>query len=171
MTSRPPKGDCPDITIRPLALGDVEAVAAIDRASYATQWPLDLVLAEIDLDDRCHLVAQLGDAVVGHGSMMYVLDEATLTTIAVEPARRGAGYATRLLAALLRDAIARGMVGATLEVRESNGSARHLYERFGFVGEGRRKRYYEPDGEDAIIMWLRSLQTQECRDRIDALSS
>ena len=41
----------------------------------------------------------------------------------------------------------------TLEVRQSNGAAIALYERFGFRSAGVRRRYYQDNGEDAIIMW------------------
>ena len=41
----------------------------------------------------------------------------------------------------------------TLEVRQSNGPAIALYERFGFRTAGMRRRYYQDNGEDALIMW------------------
>ena len=41
----------------------------------------------------------------------------------------------------------------TLEVRESNVAAIALYERYGFRAAGRRRRYYQDNGEDAVIMW------------------
>ena len=41
----------------------------------------------------------------------------------------------------------------TLEVRRSNDVAIHLYEREGFRAAGMRRRYYQDNGEDAIVMW------------------
>jgi ribosomal-protein-alanine N-acetyltransferase len=41
----------------------------------------------------------------------------------------------------------------TLEVRESNTGAIELYKRFGFAPAGRRRRYYQDNGEDAVVMW------------------
>ena len=41
----------------------------------------------------------------------------------------------------------------TLEVRTSNEPAIALYERFGFRSAGKRPRYYQDTGEDAVIMW------------------
>jgi ribosomal-protein-alanine N-acetyltransferase len=41
----------------------------------------------------------------------------------------------------------------TLEVRRSNHVAIHLYEREGFRAAGVRRRYYQDNGEDALVMW------------------
>ena len=44
------------------------------------------------------------------------------------------------------------MAYATLEVRKSNVVAQNLYVSLGFIKLGVRKRYYEDNGEDALIM-------------------
>ena len=38
-------------------------------------------------------------------------------------------------------------------MRRSNTGAITLYERFGFRSAGVRRRYYQDNGEDAIVMW------------------
>ena len=43
-------------------------------------------------------------------------------------------------------------VEKTLEVRESNARAQAMYAKLGFVRVGRRKKYYEDNGEDAWLM-------------------
>ena len=48
-----------------------------------------------------------------------------------------------------------GVEAFTLEVRKSNDTAIHLYEKLGFVTEGVRKKFYEEPVEDALIMWKR----------------
>ena len=40
-----------------------------------------------------------------------------------------------------------------LEVRPSNDVAIKLYEQYGFKAAGVRRRYYQDNGEDAVIMW------------------
>ena len=38
-------------------------------------------------------------------------------------------------------------------MRRSNDVAIHLYEREGFRAAGMRRRYYQDNGEDALVMW------------------
>ena len=49
-------------------------------------------------------------------------------------------------------AAARGIHIVHLEVRESNGSARRLYQRLGFKEDGFRKNYYTEPVENAVLM-------------------
>ena len=58
----------------------------------------------------------------------------------------------QLTGALLQYLSNLGACYATLEVRVSNERAQHLYKSFGFVSVGKRKRYYEDNGEDAFLM-------------------
>ena len=74
-------------------------------------------------------------------------------TIAVDPAWHRHGIGTRLLLTLAHEAIDRGAVALTLEVRLSNRGAQEMYKRFGFTAVGVRKGYYADTGEDALIMW------------------
>ena len=48
-----------------------------------------------------------------------------------------------------------GITEFTLEVRVSNASAIHVYEKLGFRSEGIRPGFYEKPVEDAMIMWRR----------------
>jgi ribosomal-protein-alanine N-acetyltransferase len=75
-----------------------------------------------------------------------------IMNVAVDPDRRRAGIATAMLTDLLRR-IDGASARFTLEVRESNSGAIELSKRFGFRAAGRRRRYYQDNGEDAVIMW------------------
>ena len=70
----------------------------------------------------------------------------------VDPDHRREGLATALLTELVHRTGGEH-ARLTLEVRESNQNAIDLYERFGFLAAGLRRRYYQDNGEDALIMW------------------
>jgi ribosomal-protein-alanine N-acetyltransferase len=72
--------------------------------------------------------------------------------VAVSPERRRAGVARRLISQLLEES--GRQLPLTLEVRVSNHSAIAMYEGLGFRSAGVRPRYYQDNGEDALIMWL-----------------
>ncbi len=71
--------------------------------------------------------------------------------VAIEPELQGNGIGTALIQHLLDETAASDRF--TLEVRQSNTAAIRLYERLGFRSAGLRRRYYQDNGEDALIMW------------------
>ena len=101
---------------------------------------------------------QEGPHIAGFAGMWSVFDEAHITTIGVDPHYRGRGFGEVLLAALFEEAVRRGAVWVTLEVRVSNDVAQRLYLKYGMTVQGTRKRYYSDNGEDAYVMWSRSLR-------------
>jgi ribosomal-protein-alanine N-acetyltransferase len=74
-----------------------------------------------------------------------------VSTIGVARGRQGEGIGARLLDALLAEADRRSPV-VLLEVRADNERAMGLYRRRGFAEIGRRRRYYQPSGTDAVVM-------------------
>ena len=81
----------------------------------------------------------------------HLAPEWELENIVVAPTARQKGIGTQLLNALVDHARKTNSTSVFLEVRESNISARALYERTGFQRSGRRKSYYRNPLEDAIV--------------------
>lgn len=149
---------------------DLDAVQRIERASFSSPWPPYAYRQEIDTNRLAHyIVARSGDAVVGFAGMWMMVDQAHVTTFAVDPAWRRLGVGARMVAGLLGMAVTLGARTATLEVRLSNLPARRLYERFGFRPVGVRPHYYSDDGEDALIMTTDDLAGPEMRARLGRL--
>jgi [ribosomal protein S18]-alanine N-acetyltransferase len=158
------------ISVEPMTVDDLEAVHAIERASFLVPWPEDAYRNEL-LTNRLasYLVARAGDEIVGFGGLWVMVDEAHITTFAVDPRWRRRGVGEWMLLALLDVAVARQAREATLEVRLSNMPARRLYEKYGFRPVGIRPRYYSDNGEDALIMTTDPLASAGMRDRLAGL--
>lgn len=161
------------LRIEPMRRRHVAAVARIERQVSPNPWSAELFRGELALPEasRTYRVARLGGRVVGYGGLMFVVDEAHVTTLTVHPDHQGLRLGTRLLLELVRDAVARGSTALTLEVRPGNEAARALYRRFGFVPAGVRKGYYAEVGEDALIMWAHDVDGEGYRDRLDGIES
>ena len=144
------------VDIRRLTYADLPEVVAIERRSFPTPWSLAMFVLELSKPSGVCLVAELVEGeereLVGYLICSRYDTVWHVMNVSVDPDRRRNGIATALLAALLREI---GDVDAqiTLEVRQSNGGAIALYERFGFRSAGVRRRYYQDNGEDALIMW------------------
>jgi ribosomal-protein-alanine N-acetyltransferase len=149
---------------------DLPVVHAIERASFTVPWPDDAYRNELSTNRLAsYIVARAESAVVGFAGLWVMVDEAHVTTFAVDPRWRRQGVGERLLLALLDLAVARRAREATLEVRLSNMPARRLYEKYGFRPVGIRPRYYSDNGEDALIMTTDALDSDAMRDRLARL--
>ncbi|MGY1916082.1 ribosomal protein S18-alanine N-acetyltransferase [Blastococcus sp. SYSU DS0973] len=139
--------------LRPMRLADLPAVMALEEELFAPDtWTAAMYRDELSrTDTRHYLVADDDGAVVGYAGLIAYDDEAHVATIGVTGARQGEGIGAQLLDALLAEADRRSPV-VLLEVRADNGTAQGLYRRRGFAEIGRRRGYYQPSGEDAVVM-------------------
>jgi ribosomal-protein-alanine N-acetyltransferase len=158
------------VTLEPMTVQDIPRVLEIERASFRTPWPTDAYAHELK-ENRlaAYLVARAEDRIVGYAGMWVILDEAHITTIAVDPAFRGQHIGERLLIGLIEAALERGARWMTLEVRKSNHTAQNLYRKYGFREIGTRKGYYSDNREDAIVMWTGNLRERDFQERLRAL--
>lgn len=147
-----------DVIIRRMTLADASAVHAVENACFPKPWTLEDFEKEMT-QNVCarYLVAEADGKIIGFAGAWIVLDEAHVTNIAVLREYRGLAIGKRLTTALMQYAANLGVVYATLEVRKSNTVAQNLYKGLGFVFVGVRKRYYEDNGEDAMIFCLEHL--------------
>jgi ribosomal-protein-alanine N-acetyltransferase len=140
------------LEIRRLTYADLPQIIAIERRAFPTPWSLAMFVLELSKPASVCLAALRGGQMVGflicsrYDTVWHIMN------VAVDPDRRRAGIATAMLTDLLRR-IDGASARFTLEVRESNSGAIELYKRFGFRAAGRRRRYYQDNGEDAVIMW------------------
>jgi [ribosomal protein S18]-alanine N-acetyltransferase len=139
------------VSIRSLAYSDLPQVIAIERRSFPTPWSLAMFVLELSKPSGVCLAGLDRKKLAGYLVCSRYDQVWHLMNIAVDPAMRRRGLASRMLEEMLERAGTDASY--TLEVRTSNAPAIALYERFGFRSAGVRRRYYADNGEDAVIMW------------------
>jgi ribosomal-protein-alanine N-acetyltransferase len=142
-------------TVEPLStLNDLDAVLDIEQESFTNPWTRDMYVAEIARADVSFVfLARDSDRhIVGFCSFWLVATELHLNNLAVRPAWRRQRVAAALLDAVLAEGRRRTVARVYLEVRDSNESARRLYDRFGFAVVGVRRGYYSHPVEDALML-------------------
>jgi ribosomal-protein-alanine N-acetyltransferase len=145
------------VEIRPLTYADLPQVVGIERRAFTSPWSLAMFVLELSKPSGMCLAAETsGDAdereLVGYLICSRYDTVWHVMNVAVDPDARRMGVATSLLEGLL-ERIQEPEPRLTLEVRRSNAPAIALYERLGFRAAGLRRRYYQDNGEDALIMW------------------
>jgi ribosomal-protein-alanine N-acetyltransferase len=137
--------------IEPATAADLDAIDEIEQHSFKVPWPratfegeLAREWARIDVVRDPHVIA--------FNNYWLVAGELHILAIATHPDRRRAGIGGILLAHAMTAARAVGATLATLEVRKGNTPAIALYEHAGFKTVHVRQRYYQDDGEDALVM-------------------
>lgn len=141
--------------IRPATSADIPDMRALEQqAETAAHWAeRDYgALFAAEAPKRLALVAGEGGYVAGFLIARCDLDEWELENVVVARERRRSGIGGQLAAALLHQATKAGATSVLLEVRESNGPARQLYKKFGFLEVGRRQNYYRNPAEDALLL-------------------
>ena len=155
----------PELEIRRLAYADLPQVIAIERRAFTTPWSLAMFVLELSKATGVCLAALRGERLVGYLVCSRYDTVWHVMNVSVEPRQRRMGVATALLLELL-ERIDGPDARLTLEVRRSNTPAIALYERFGFRSAGVRRRYYQDNGEDALIMWRTPATLAGCLDDV-----
>ena len=128
------------------------AMAALHTRCFTVPRPwVAQEFAAIIADPLCFTLIESDGFLIGRA----VADEAEILTLAVDPALRRRGHATKLVQAFLAEAQRRGAVSVFLEVAATNTAAISLYLQAGFAKAGQRRGYYAQPNEtaiDAVVM-------------------
>ena len=145
---------------------DLEAILAIEQISFRRPWGRLSFEGELRNRKACNFAVKSTEPiesvestgvknsgqVIGYAFWHLVANEVHLLKVAVTPAWRGRGIATRLLERCFTSSVEQGAKSAHLEVRPSNIAAIELYQKLGFELVGRRPKYYTDSKEDALLM-------------------
>jgi ribosomal-protein-alanine N-acetyltransferase len=142
----------PIAEVRRLLYTDLPDVIAIERRVFPTPWSLAMFVLELSKQSGICLAAVCEGELVGYLICSRYDTVWHVMNVAVDVKHQRRGLASALLAELY-DRVNDEDARFTLEVRRSNTVAIHLYEREGFRAAGMRRRYYQDNGEDALVMW------------------
>lgn len=154
-----------ELIIRRAAERDVTAIAELEKKCFADPWSYESVYYDVVKNKIAfYIVAEITETktggkqssdpvIAGYAGIWNVAGEGHITNVAVDPKRRRMHIADAVMETLIRVTEEDGIRKHTLEVRRSNVPAIRLYEKHGFRIAGERKKYYQDNGEDALIMW------------------
>jgi ribosomal-protein-alanine N-acetyltransferase len=144
----------PQPVLRLAATADLPGILAIERVSFATPWTEKMFADELTNEWSNVWVAEVGEPrrVVAFSVFWVAYDEIHVLNVAVAPEDRRHGHGRLLLRSILAFGEHRRLSHVVLEVRPSNLHAQHLYQTLDFRPVGVRPRYYQDNGEDAILM-------------------
>ena len=136
--------------VMPMTVFDLDSVLNIEKQVFKSPWSSRCFETELEKDYAVCLTAKKEDEVVGYAIAWNIVDEIHIANVAVHPNHQRQNIAHMLLNEILK--VSGQYKKAVLEVRCSNLPARNLYLSMGFTETGLRQKYYEEDGEDAVLM-------------------
>ena len=142
------------IAVAPATRDDLDAVVGLEVVAFADPWTRMAFEAALKERHARFRVARTAEGVIGYVIAWFVLDEGEIANLAVAPTARRRGVARALLEHIIGEARGSGLARLFLEVRESNATARALYNSLRFEPVARRPRYYRKPVEDAIVLRL-----------------
>jgi [ribosomal protein S18]-alanine N-acetyltransferase len=140
--------------IRRAKESDIPAIVEIENISFPTPWEQQTFVETFESKDKAIIVSETDGKVNGYIILEKVLDEGSITDLAVAPDFRKKGIAQELITTVINIARHEKLLKLFLEVRSNNAQAIRLYEKFGFVRTGRRKGYYSCACPDADLFEL-----------------
>ncbi len=144
--------------IRRMSPEDIPSAAALEALCFSEPWTENAYRSAFRRDgvDYFFWIEEEAGEAVGVISLTRMGEDGEIGNVAVHPDRRRRGIARRLLLTALEYGEKELHMGAfTLEVRDGNTGAIHLYESEGFRTEGVRPGFYKKPTEDARILWRR----------------
>lgn len=142
------------ITIRNAEEKDVVFCTKLEEQCFSEPWSCNAFRQSTDAQDTIFRIAEKDGRALGYYVAGNICNEINLYTIAVDPAFRQQGTGSALLEDLIRTAKREEAYFVGLEVRQSNQQAQKLYEKYGFVCNGKRPSFYRKPTEDALLYTL-----------------
>lgn len=146
--------------LRPALNAEAGAIARLSRryVEEGLRWrwtPARVRQSIADVNSVVLVASMRDDAIVGFAIMKFGDLDAHLHLLAVHPAHRRTGTASRMMQWLEKSCDTAGIRRVRLEVRSSNRTALRFYERLGYRTVGRIPGYY--DRRETALVLLKSM--------------
>ncbi|NLO83861.1 MAG: ribosomal protein S18-alanine N-acetyltransferase [Clostridiales bacterium] len=142
-----------ELMIRRMTLADVPQVHQLEMDTFSTPWSYQSFVDEMQTNKSArYMIAERDGQILAFAGAWLIFEEGHITNIAVSKEARGQGIGTAITKKLMQYAANLGVQYLTLEVRKSNLVAQKMYRALGFIQLGVRKRYYEDNNEDALLL-------------------
>ena len=139
--------------ISPANKNQLDDIIAIENASFTCPWSRQSFEEAMNSDNiRVLTVTDEENRVLAFSCLLIIEYEAEILNIAVSENFRNRGIGKLLADHMVSICHEKDVTDIFLEVRDSNISAQHLYEKCEFKAIGKRKKYYTNPTEDAILM-------------------
>ncbi|MDN4490052.1 ribosomal protein S18-alanine N-acetyltransferase [Demequina sp. SYSU T00068] len=139
--------------IRDLTEADLPWMAEVERELFgASAWSRDLITEDFRYGLTRYRGLEVDGALAGYAVYGFDGDAFHLMNLAVVPAMRGRGLGRALMEDFMAEARRLGAPDAWLEVAVTNQVALALYRSYGFEDVRVRRKYYQPEGVDALVM-------------------
>ncbi len=139
---------------------DLDEVMEIDPVAFGSHhWSRQSFTNELNNSGGVYFSAidSVNRQLCGYTGFWLIGEEAHITTLAVHPDYRRRSVGERLLIHDIHMAVKVGARWMTLEVRVSNDAAQQLYYKYGFKSLGTRRKYYQDNNEDALVLWTENI--------------
>lgn len=140
-----------NLEIVKMQLSDLKQIEESLEKDFDDFWTINILKEELKSENRYYIVARQGQEIVGFAGITRMIDEVDIMNIVVRKDKRSKGIGSMLLQKIFEIVKEENVKTITLEVNEKNQPAIKLYQKFGFMPIGLRKKYYH-NTDNAIIM-------------------
>lgn len=153
------------IKIRKITISDIDEIYEIEKACHGeNHWSKDSLYSEINNNlARYYCAVDNSDRIIAFIGFWIIFEEAHLTTISVCKEFQNNKIAQALMNVMILNCYKEMVKYITLEVRVSNEYAIRLYKKFALKSVGVRKKYYQDNNEDALIMFSENIFNEKLK--------
>lgn len=137
--------------IRAYKQQDISRIVELEQDNLLSSLEEDYYIGDLNNPLAYHYVWEKEGRIIGFISSIFDGVSLEILNVVIDKNQQSKGYGTKLLVSVFEQLLPLGLNSISLEVRESNLSAIHLYKKLGFSTICIRKEYYK-NKENALVM-------------------